>query len=65
MACLTFTAGRLACGQVRDFLDSCKFKGMSIDYIESRGWVQRDFTIKGSDKDILTVHASLKSWSEE
>lgn len=65
MAHMTFTAGRMLCGNIRDFLDQCKFKGMDIDYIESSGWIERDFTIKGSNDDVLKVHASLESWSNE
>ena len=64
MASMTFTAGRMLCGKVRDFLDQCKFKGMDIDYIESSGWIQREFTIKGSNDDVRTIHASLKNWSD-
>jgi hypothetical protein len=64
MANMTITVGRMLCGKVRLFLDQCKFKGMDVDYLESSGWVERDFTIKGSDKDVLSVHASLKDWSD-
>lgn len=64
MASMNFTAGRLLCGEVRSFLDKCKFKGMDIEYLESSGWLERDFTIKGSDNDILAIHKSLKKWSE-
>jgi len=63
MSNMTFTAGRMLCGKVRDFLNQCKFKGMDIDYIESSGWIERDFTIKGADKDILTVATSLENWA--
>jgi len=65
MANMTFTAGRMLCGKIRYFLDQCKFKEMDIDYIESDGWVERTFTIKGSNKDVLTVQASLKSWADD
>jgi len=64
MANITFTAGRMLCGQVRDFLNQCKFKGMDIEFIESSGWITRDFTIKGSNKDVLTIHASLKNFAD-
>ena len=65
MANMKFTAGRMLCGKVRSFLEQCKFKGMDIEYIESSGWVTRDFTIKGSDNDILTVHRSLAEWANK
>ncbi len=62
---MTFTAGRMLCGKVRSFLDSCKFKGLDIDYLESSGWFERDFTVRGSAKDVLTVQTDLKEWATE
>lgn len=64
MASMKFTAGRLLCGKIRDFLNECKFEGMHIDYVESSGLIERDFLIKGSDKDILTVSRALKNWAD-
>jgi hypothetical protein len=65
MASMRFTAGRLLCGKVRDYLKGCKFRGMDIDFMESSGWVERDFLIKGSDEAIFEVRASLMRWVRE
>ncbi len=62
MGSVNLTVGRMLCGQVRDFLESCKFKGMDIEYLESSGWLERDFTVKGSNDDIIAVHQSFKDW---
>ena len=65
MAHIKLTVGRLLCGEVRYFLDSCKFKGMDIEYLESSGWVQREFIVKGSDQAILSINSSLVKWVKE
>jgi hypothetical protein len=65
MASMRFTAGRMLCGKIRTFLDQCKFEGMDVDYLESSGWFERDFMIKGSDKDVTIVLHSLRDWVAE
>ncbi len=62
MASIEITVGRLLCGKVRRFLDKCIFKGSDIAYIESSGFIQRDFTVKGSDADIIMVRDSLNEF---
>ena len=65
MTSATFTIGRMLCRQVRDFLDKCKFRGLDIEYIESSGWIDREFTIKGSANDIAHINQSLANWARE
>jgi hypothetical protein len=65
MATFTFTAGRFLHGKVREFLNHCKFKGMDIDYLESSGFIERDFTIKGSDEDVAYIRASIGWWIKD
>ena len=65
MASINITVGRMLCGQVRNFLNKCKFQGMDIEYLESSGWVQRDFTIKGPVNDVTTVQKSLEAWIDK
>jgi len=65
MANTSITVGRLLCGTVRGYLDKCKFKGMDVDYIESGGWIEREFVIKGSNEDIIKIHAALKAWGSD
>jgi len=61
-ASISITVGRMLCGQLRDHLNQCKFKGYNIDFIESSGWIQRDFVIKGDLHDIKKLKFQLDSW---
>ena len=63
MAHMTITLGRLLCSGARRFLDSEKIKGRDIEYLESGGFLERDFTIKGSDEDILYVKKCFDNWA--
>ena len=62
MRTIKIEVGRLLCGEVRDFLNKCKFKGMNIEFNESSGFIERDFIIRGADNDIALVKRSLDSW---
>ena len=62
MRTIEIEVGRLLCGKVRDFLNKCKFKGMNIEFNESSGFIERDFTIRGDDNDIALVKSSLDNW---
>lgn len=64
-ASMKMEIGRLLCGQVRDFLNSCKFNGMDIDYIEGSGILSKTFTVKGNAHDMVIVHRSLVEWSKK
>jgi hypothetical protein len=62
MRTIEIEVGRLLCGRVRDFLNKCKFQGMDIQFNESSGFIERDFTIRGTDNDIALVKSSLDNW---
>lgn len=62
MRTIEIKVGRFLCGRVRDFLNKCKFKGMDIQFNESSGFIERDFTIRGADNDISLVKSSLNNW---
>ena len=62
MRTIEVEVGRLLCGRVRDFLNRCKFKGIDIQFNESSGFIERDFTIRGADNDIALVKSSLDNW---
>jgi hypothetical protein len=62
MRTIEIEVGRLLCGKVRDFLNKCKFQGMDIQFNESGGFIERDFTIRGADNDIALVKSSLDNW---
>ncbi len=65
MAHTTYTVGRLLCGQFRDYLKERKFLGMDIEYMESSGLTERTFTIRGADRDILSISRNLDNWITE
>ena len=65
MAHMTITLGRMLCGKARNFLDSEKFKGRNIEYLESKGFIERDFTIVGSNEDILYIEKCFDNWAKE
>lgn len=64
-ATLKIRAGRLFCGTLRDFLSECKFNGIDIRWIESSGWLERDFIIKGNSEVVLRIKQSLDKWIQE
>jgi hypothetical protein len=59
---IEFETGILLCGKVRDFLERCKFEGMNIEWREGRGWISRDWIVKGNPADIQIINASLQQW---
>jgi len=60
-----FEAGVLLCGQIRDFLEECRFKGMDIQWREGKGWFERTWVIKGNDEHVRQVVRALHKWSIE
>jgi len=55
IAKITIEVGILLCSQVRNFLNKCKFDGMDINFIESSGFISKEFYIKGKEIDILKI----------
>jgi hypothetical protein len=51
--------GRLLCRNVREMLESEKFSGRKIDFLEGRGWISRIFTVKGEFSDVNAVRCRL------
>lgn len=62
MRTIEIKVGRLLCSPVRNFLKKCQFKGRDIKFMESDGWIERDFIISGNDVDIGVVKDSLDNW---
>lgn len=62
---LTFIAGRLLCGQIREYLEARKFEGYTIRWREGRGWFEREWIIRGDPEDVRKVQRDLKKWSRE
>lgn len=65
MTRMKVTVGRLLCRQVRDFLKEARLVGWDIDYVESSGLIERDFTIIGPSSDLRFVKSALDNWADE
>jgi len=57
--------GKLHCGKLRNFLNECKFDGLDIDFIESKGFLSNDFLIKGDDEDMQKVYDSIEDFRDK
>lgn len=57
---LQFTAGRLLCGKVRNFLNGCRLAGLDINWFEGKGFFTRTFIGSGNEEDILYIYVKLK-----
>ncbi len=62
---LQLTIGRLYCRDIRYFLNQCQFKGHNVEFIESKGLLQRHFTIKGDSQIIETIKITLDNWLKQ
>lgn len=62
MKSFTIIVGLLHFSKVRDYLNQCKFIGRNIDWIESSGWIDRTFTIRGTSPDIDIVLKEFQHW---
>jgi hypothetical protein len=51
-------AGRLFAGSIRNTLEDAKFRG-HLEYRESKGWLESEFTVKGSVRVIDALHVYL------
>ena len=52
---LTLTVGLLLRKNVREGLDSLKFRGHLIDYIEHKHWFDSDFLLKGASPEACAL----------
>jgi hypothetical protein len=53
--------GRLYWKAVRDYLKQQQFYGVDVKWIESSGWLERDFTINGPRACLR----DLSAWAKE
>ncbi len=51
----TYTVGILLCGQFRDLLQREIFKGCDITFYEGRGFLDREFLVRGTLDDLLYI----------
>ncbi len=62
MAYLRYTVGLGLWRQMRHFLKSCQFRDVPITWIESPGWLEREFTIKGDPPILRVIQRDLDGW---
>ena len=60
----SFTVGRLLCGRFRDMLNAEKFSGRDIEWMESSGWIDRTFTVRGVGSDIDATASRIQNYIE-
>jgi hypothetical protein len=56
------SVGRLLCSHVRDYLAQQKLRGFQIEYHESSGLLEREFTIAGDRDCVLLIKDALEQW---
>lgn len=59
---LRFSFGRLHCGSVRHFLQTTQMKWPDIRFIESDGWIERDFAVFGPTEKVNAIERSIDDW---
>lgn len=57
----TMDVGRLYWSTVRDYLRQQQFRGADVKWIESSGWLNREFTINGPAQ----INRDLQRWAIE
>ena len=57
--------GRLLCRHVRDYLKERQFVGDRIEWMESSGWLERNFTIKDDDAAVKRIERHFQLWSAQ
>jgi len=65
MSTISFTAGRLLCRPIRKGLERMKFQGLDIQWMESGGLIEREFTVKGADSQLRIVKKAIEAWAVE
>ena len=55
-----FQVGILECRGLRDYLEQLKWRGFRIEWREGKGWIQRQWLLKGPDSDI--AYAKIMEW---
>lgn len=58
----SLTVGVLLWNTVRDYLNKMKFYGLDIEWIESSGFVEREFVIRGPKEQMDIVNKDLQEW---
>lgn len=59
-ASFTFTAGIVFCRPIRKYLQECKLDGLDLEWMEGRGWLRRDWSVRGATAAVEMFQAELK-----
>lgn len=62
MPYLSYTVGLGLWGQMRRFLRESQFRHDDIRWLESSGWIERTFTIKGDSASLALIQRELDRW---
>lgn len=65
IAKLTFEAGFLLRRSIRNLLERLEFEGLSIQWLEQKGFISSTFIIKGSNVDIERIYDIVKQFEED
>ena len=60
----TLEVGRFLWSPLRDYLKARQFVGMKVEWIESSGWIERTFTIKGGESEMAIIRRDLARWAK-
>lgn len=63
-AMITVRAGRLHCGALRRYLQRAAFLHPEVSWLESAGWLEREFTVKGPAILIAAINTDIHRWAQ-
>ena len=64
-AILKIHVGRLVCGYLRNELESLRFQGVEIEWIEGKGLLDRPFTIRAPRPVVEGIYTWLQQFSTD
>lgn len=59
----SISVGRLLCKDMRSILESEQFAGRKINWLESKGWFDRLFTVTGEAQDVWKTAERITAWA--
>ena len=59
-----FTAGILVRKHLRQMLESERFSGRNIRWIENKGWLESMFRVRGNAEDVRAVESRFYEYSK-
>jgi len=65
MKTFEMTAGRLHWSNIRDFVNEMKFRGYNIELLESKGWIDRKFLVRGDARAIAIFQQAAETYVKE